>query len=458
MSGDHDELALLDEMLARHYMALREAVPGQRDSILKRLPEAQATDRLRGRRAWRGPLVWLATAAGLAVVAASVSLLVPSSARHVYGIEAVSKQLAEVQTFRQRGYWIIYPRHDANGPPVRVPIDNLVKRPDKFRHSWYGVSYPHDGPMIVKRGSVACNGRRASRISEEDKHLATSSTGVLDAWITTETWAQEFLTNLLGPPGVPYKKIGRETISGRVCDVYEGRLGDRNEYLSKLWLDPTTGYPVRSTQDELMPDGTTRRVKELEKIEVNVPLDDKLFELAAPDGFKVVADESVVDPTTLSSWYTSAGFGGDKKLEVWHAFRITDAAALVVWRRSKPEEKEDGTSDWLSGMTFSIFGDDRKRDVRHNWVYQSRSPDVWSWSLVATADGPLADRGGVRINLKSKPLHATMDMIPLRFPEQGLERIIEAAVRATLPEDAPRFKLEHLVTLAEPLTRGAANR
>jgi hypothetical protein len=456
MSADHEEL--LDDMLARSYAPLREPVPGEREAILMGLAQPQTSLLPARRQVWNGPLVWLATAAALGVAAATIALLVPSSARRVYGIETVSRQLAEVQTFRQRGYWIVYPREGIHGPPVRVPIDNAVKRPDKFRHSWYGVSYPSDGPMIVKRGSAACSGGRESRISEQDKLVVTSSIGVLDAWIKTETWAQEFLTTLLGPPGVPYQKIGREMVGGRACDVYEARTGRRQAHISKLWLDPATGYPVRSTQDELLSDGTTRRLMELAEIEVNVPLDDKLFELAPPEGFKVVSNETAVDATTLSSWYTAASFGGDKKLEVWHAFRITDAAALVVWRRSKPQEQDNGTSDWLSGMTFSIFGDDRRRNARHDWLYQSRSPDIWNWSLVAAADGPLPDRGTVRINLKTKPLNATNDMLPLRFPEHGLERIIEAAARATLPEDGPRFKLEDVRRLAEQLTQRPANR
>jgi hypothetical protein len=230
----------------------------------------------------------------------------------------------------------------------------------------------------------------------------------------------------------------------------------RGKYVSTLWLDPTTGYPVRSTQDEILGDGSTRRIQEFEEIAVNVPLDDKLFEFTPPQGFKINASPDAVEPTTLSTQYTSATFTGDKKLEVWHAFRITDRAALLVWRRSAPEVADDGTSDWLSGVTFSTFGDDRKQRVEHDWVYQSRTPDVWNWSLVAVGDGPLPDRGGVGIRLVSKPFSSSMEMVPLQFPEQGLARIVEAAAAATLPEDGPRFKLEHLRTLADSLAQPEA--
>ncbi|MEX0679342.1 MAG: hypothetical protein WD063_19860 [Pirellulales bacterium] len=461
MNANHDELVQLDEMLARSYEPVREPVAGQREAILAALSLAQPADRARPRRAWNGPLPWLATAACLAVAAAAVALLVPSSARLVYGIEAVPKRLAEVTTIRQRGYRMIYPREEANGPPIRVPIEYLVKRPDKFRLTTYGVSYPSDALMIVNRGIIVCDGSTESWISETHKTFVTRPIGLLDAWIKTETHAQNHLAELLGPPEVPYKKIGTETIGGRECDVYEGRFGSRSAFqdafISKLWLDPATGYPVRSTQDEVLPDGSTRRVRELEEIAVDVSLDDKLFQMSAPEDYQTTTVAALGDATALDSQYTSAGYGGDKKLEFWHALRITDNAALVVWRRSKPEEKDDGTSDWLAGVTFSLLGDDRKRPVQHDWLYQSRSPDVWNWSLVAVADGPLPDRGGVCLELKTKPLVSRMEVIPLRFPERGLERIIEAAARATLPDDGPRLKLEHLRALAGQLLRNRPN-
>ena len=460
MNADHDENRPLDEILARSYQSLREPVPGEREAILAGFSRRPSPDRA-PRNTWKRPIAWLATAACLAVVAATAALLVPSSAQLVYGIEAVPGRLAEVQTIRQRGYLMIYSRRDADDPPIRVPIEYLVKRPDKFRFTGIGISHPQDGPPIVKRGISFCDGHSESGISEDDKQCWTGPISLLDAWIKTETRVQQFLATLLGPPGVPYKKTGAETIRGCKCDIYEGRFGRRSAFqdafISKLWIDPTTGYPLRSTQDEILPDGSTRRVQEFEEIAVNVPLDDKLFEFTPPEGFKTVTAAGAVDATALSPRYTSASYGGDKKLEIWHTFRITDHAALVVWRRSAPEVADDGTSDWLRGVTFSVFGDDRQRNVQHDWLYQSRSTDVWppinvwSWSLVAVDGAPLPDRGGIRLELKSAPLNSRMDMIPLRFPDKGLERIIEAAARATLPDDGPQFTLEQLRVLADQL-------
>ena len=55
---------------------------------------------------------------------------------------------------------------------------------------------------------------------------------------------------------------------------------------TKLWFDPTTGFALRLTEDELQSDGVFRRGSEWEEILVNVPLADELFELAVPAGYQ----------------------------------------------------------------------------------------------------------------------------------------------------------------------------
>ena len=158
MTANHDDQAL-DELLARSYASLRAAPAHERSTILDRLADAPRADRALPAILPQRPLAWLATAAGLVIAAAAVALLVPSGARLVYGVEAVPDRLAEVHSIRQRGYWIIYPREDAHGPSVRVPIENLVKRPDKFRHTWYGRVHESGGMSMT--GGQAWVARRS---------------------------------------------------------------------------------------------------------------------------------------------------------------------------------------------------------------------------------------------------------------------------------------------------------
>lgn len=450
MSGKDDEPRRLEELLAGSYEPLRAGPPGQREAMLRAISQPRGAPPARlSRRLWSRPVAWLATAGCLVVVGVGVALLVPSSVQIVYGVEAVPGRLAKVRTIRQRGFALVYDDYRPDAPPVRIEIEHLVKRPDKFRLTWYGVSqHQHEAPTI-KHGVSSCDGQTESWIYREDKLGVTRPIGLLDAWIKTETHAQEFLATLLGPPGVAYRKVGSETIVGRQCDVYEGRFGRHDELLCKLWVDSRTGYPLRSTQDEILDDGSRRRVQQLEEIAVDVPLDDKLFEFAAPAGFRVQKVEPLgPDVAGLDDRYTTASYGGDEKIELWHAFRVTDNAALVVWRRSEPEANDDGTLNWLAGLSLSLAGG---QGLVHDWAYQSHSPDVWNWSLVASADGPLPDRSAVRLRLKSPPLDARMEIVPLRFPDRGLARIIPAAAKATLPADGPRFTLADLRRLAGQL-------
>ncbi len=186
--------------------------------------------------------------------------------------------------------------------------------------------------------------------------------------------------------------------------------------MSKIWIDPATGFPLRCTQDEILADGTTRRLQEMEEIEVNIPLDDALFEPALPADFKVLYSPVPLNPPPLDPAPVSAGYGGKDKLEVWHALRITDRVALVVWRRSKPEPEADGGVDWLKGMTIGLFGSARQQKVRHDWLFQSHSPDVWNWSLVAVEDGVFPDRGGVSLDLRAPSFFRTTASCRCDFP------------------------------------------
>jgi hypothetical protein len=454
MNADHDEVARLDEMLASSYEPLRVPPAGQREAVLAALAAPRPAVPARRARVWNGPLAWLATAACLLIVAVALALLVPSSARLVYGIEAVPKRVAEVQTIRQRGFALVYDRNQPDAPPQRVEIEYLVKRPDKFRHTWYGVSHHRDAPPFIKHGRTSCDGQAESWTYQLDKLAVTRPIAPVDAWIKTETRAQGFLAAVLGPPGVAFQKVGRETLRGRPCDVYEGRIGRDDKRLRKLWVDPDTGDPVRSTEAEILADGSRRLVEQIDEIALDVPLDDKLFEFAPPEGFRVKQEPALgAAAGALDAHYTSASFGGDEKIELWHSFQISDDAALVVWRRSAPKPAADGTLDWLSGLTISLV-EDEKRLLVHDWVYRSDSPDVWNWSLVALPEGRLPDRAAVLLWLKVHSLDARMGIVPLRFPEQGLAVIIPAAAKATLPADGPQFTLDDLRRLAGQMKKG----
>lgn len=448
MNGNQHDF--LETALRRCYEPLRAETPGQRVAMLEQLASPASVVVHSKARSFNRPMAWAATAASLLIAAIAVTLLLPPT-RHVYGIESVPDRLAQVQTIRQRGYRLIYPGNDLDAEPIRIALEYAIRRPDRCRMTTYSITDNRREPPQVVVAEGYCSGQQMLVDFPATKERLSSQWSILEGWVQTEVRARFLVDTLFGSPDAQYKKSFSEAYRGRPCDVYEAR-DDDSEFdepvVSRIWVDAQTGFPVRSTRDALRSDGTLRRLQEWEQIEVNVALDDAVFEPPLPDGYKLVETPPKPSKSPLESRYQSAGYGGNDKLEAWHALQITEHAALVVWRRSTPQAGENGAVDWLSGLKLDLYGD--KRPVEHQWLYQSFSPDVWNWSLVSVRGAALPSRGGVRLVLKTKDLHSTIVVAPLRFPPQGLEKIVAAAVQATLPPEAPRFTLDDLRRRASP--------
>ena len=413
----------------------------------------RATNPVR-RRLWPARLAGLAAAVVVVTIGVKM-LLIPSSSARVYGLEAAGRRLCDVQTIRVRG--VMFARHDdkPDSPPVRIPIENLIKRPDKFSHTWNATSQKGDF-FEVRQGRRVCDGRHVTNIRDSDKQYTTRRVNPIDALLTTELFGQAVLRfALLGQPEAPYKKVGHEKINGVECDVYEAHFEDKDlesVTVDKLWFDPASGYPVRKTTDAIGSDGLAVRQIEYDEISVNIPLADELFAPAPPAGYERIgaAPEATDKPVPLSTTPTSGGNGFDQALDVWHALRISDHAALVTWRRSVPKPAADGTPDWLSQIEITFDGS--TRGVRHAWLYQSGSPEVWNWSLVALVDRQLPDPGTFVFKLRTERYIGTLGMDALRFPDEQLEQILQAAAAAALPEGAPRYSLAELRVKAQALS------
>jgi hypothetical protein len=459
MISDERDGLRLDELLRQHYSLLVVDAPEQRQAVLTAFAEAHAdrtTNPVR-RRLWPARLAGLAAA--VVVVAICVKmLLIPSSSARVYGLEAAGRRLCDVKTIRVRG--VMFARHDdkPDSPPVRIPIENLIKRPDKFSHTWSSIS--QNGEVFeIRQGRRVCDGRHETILNDSDKQYKASPVSPIDARLTTELFGQAYLRfAVLGQPEAPYKKIGHEKINGVECDVYEARIEDKEFHrvtVDTLWFNPVSGYPVRKTMDWIGPDGKVVRQSEYDDISVNIPLADELFAPESPAEYERLGEASKEGdrPVPLSTTPTGSGGGGDnQQLSTWHALRISDHAALVTWRRSAPEPATDGTLDWLSQIEITFNGS--SSGIRHGWVYQSGSPNVWNWSLVALVDRQLPDPATFVFTLSTnKHFVGIMNMSALRFPDDQLEQILHAAAAAALPEGAPRYSLAELRAKALALSK-----
>ncbi|HEY4311008.1 MAG TPA: hypothetical protein VGN12_16270 [Pirellulales bacterium] len=465
MTGqDHDD-RLLDELLHEHYATLRPFNTKQRDRVVSRVTEARSegmTARTIGRyRTWTGVV-----AAACLIIAALVGTMFLSPATdHAYGIDAVPERLFEVQSIVIRGTQYVFDDANPKLPPVEVPTELLVKRPDKFRNTVIMVGQGN-GPVEIRQNMSYLDGQRQTFVRTAEKEYQTSFVSPLDALIKIENRIQQQLaSDLLAPPRSSYKMLRTENYAGRLCNVYESRVEDPDDNtaaISTLWFDPTSGLPIRVTFDERQEDGTVRREREYDEIAVNVPLDDSLFSYSPPADFRSLEPptEDKDEPGTqallpLDMAANGCATGYNTRICVWHAFRISKQSALVLWRRSEPESAEDGSRDWLSRLEIKLDEEKQRTAPAHSWVYQSDSPDKWNWSLISATDGALGDPGFITFKLRGPRFEGTMGMLALRFSDADLEKILAAAGEAMLPADAPPHTLEALRAAAHEQVNAA---
>jgi hypothetical protein len=153
-----------------------------------------------------------------------------------------------------------------------------------------------------------------------------------------------------------------------------------------------------------------------------------------------------LDPTAVAF---SRGVG---RLDFWYALRISDNAALVIWRRSAPDAQADTAPDWLSNLTMAVSDSREDRALRHQWIYQSLAADRWNWSLVVPADGKSFGRSQVLFRLGPPKSITTLEMTPLRLCEDDRRRLLRAAQDAMLPKSLTEISHPYLQAVARKLS------
>lgn len=429
----------LDDLLNRYYEPLRQANPDGRQALVDAMT---ASGQPAPRRHWlrASSLV----AALLLLAGWGIVRLTSQREQAAFGVEGVAGRLASVESMRLRGWQRIYDDDDPQAPPIQVPLDYAMVRPDRFRFNWYGVSQGK-GPPQVRTGTTVCNGRSVLRTTDETRECFIQPIHPIDARLMTEVWAQgPWADELLGPPAASYRKLAQERVRDRLCDLYIAEAGTgRQSTLSKLWIDAITGLPMMRTQDEILATGEARRILQIDDIQLDVPLAADLFDMQLPEGYGLKADDPPAGEPRFDVRPVFSGSGGNQKLETWHALQLSDTAALVFWRRSKPEPDKRGQLDWLSGLklTSSVGGDERP--AGHVRLREAASADEWNISLtIASAERPAL--GEVQLRLDGPRSQHLIGLRPLRFNDDELEKIWAAACEAILPPDAPRLTLEEV--------------
>jgi outer membrane lipoprotein-sorting protein len=408
--------------------------------------------------------------------------LVPGRRGFADGIDDVPKCLAEAQSFRLRGWHWIYLFHKQQ-VRIRAPIEILVKRPGTFRYSTTFVTSFGEIPTDTSQFVDQCDGSR-EWIRYDNKLTYSSVMSPLDALLSTKTIEQEVAESMvLGPPDAAYRKVGAENQNGRRLDRYEAQFKtETGPTLARVWIDPKNGMPVRVVHEKLDAQGKTSPEMELTEIAVNIPLADELFrfdgakqtqtwqdwirrsvgfeepEQAPPPAAPTpAAEQQATTARPLLNFNATRIFlSSGVRLDFWYALRISDNAALVLWRRSAPAAQTDTVPDWLSNLTMVVPDSGGDRSLRHQWIYQSLAEDRWNWSLVVTADRKSFGRGQIRFRLGSPDSVVSLETIPLRLREDDLRQLLRAAHDAMLPKSLPEISLPYLQAVARKLSSTAS--
>ena len=147
------------------------------------------------------------------------------------------------------------------------------------------------------------------------------------------------------------------------------------------------------------------------------------FQFNPPEGYKTVmiGPQPVQRDVPLEITSTGSGASGSTKLESWQALRISDNSAILVWRRSTPEPRADGTLDWLDHVEITHGDSNQSLNSRHRWLLPPSSTEAWNWSLIALPAGHSFGRSPVKILLRAKRSQTAIDFIPLQLADKDLE-------------------------------------
>ena len=113
---------------------------------------------------------WALVAACLVALFAAWSWRTTSHEGFAYGIEDVPQRLAEVQSFRLRGWqWIPWDNGKKKQPPLRVPMEITVQRPGKFRYTGTGISFHQGQKPTIRQSVILCDGKHQWILDGDNK-------------------------------------------------------------------------------------------------------------------------------------------------------------------------------------------------------------------------------------------------------------------------------------------------
>jgi outer membrane lipoprotein-sorting protein len=201
-------------------------------------------------------------------------------------LAAAVDRVRQAKTFSCRQ---ILERTDANNNTVRKAQEELLmfKEPDRARHEWV------EGSALGHEVTIEDYGRRRQlHLNPRDKVAALADTSS-SYEVDRQTGKPEITRldvslrdRLIKMPTRPAEDLGEVKLGGRTARLLQSKRG---ETLYKMWVDPRSRLPLQIQIIEPQ----YRQRWTYASIEIDAPLDDKLFSLDVPEGYSLFRGQVV---------------------------------------------------------------------------------------------------------------------------------------------------------------------
>ena len=97
----------------------------------------------------------------------------------------------------------------------------------------------------------------------------------------------------------------------------------------------------------------------------------------------------------------------------------------------------------MQGLTLEYRGGRPARPLVQAWATPPE-PEQWLWSIVRAVDGKSLDRGTISMEMRGDHFNLRESLIPLEFPDQMLEKLIEETRKLTWKSGKSTLSLQSL--------------
>ncbi len=257
-----------------------------RETLMAALSQVELANPTQRRRRL---LATLSALAAMLVVACGIAALMVTHATPAYGVEDLRARLRVLHSLYVKGWLYQRTKTEFGVATLRFPVERYYERPTTY----YGVSYGfslkgNDDLQQVTKATIANDGKRSWMILDSEKQaISTASYDTLQAELRVENGLQasEAQQLLNGLPG-NFARIGSERIGEVNCDIYESKPEADGHMLRRVWVDPSSGLPMRILGIERSKDGDEQPVYEYTEIKADMKPPAGLFSFQHSEGLR----------------------------------------------------------------------------------------------------------------------------------------------------------------------------